>query len=241
LSGCDAVVVNGSGAIGLLGLVKALGEYLTSVEDEPRLRGPSSTRSRGPDGLRRATAPLIGLQSDQADRPSSTTNLAQRWPCSPPSSLKLRRTKSTASQVRPLPSLVTPSTYYRLTGDPPRSFVTFTARVLTEFYIEKLSDVLLLTPALQGLLTLSGLPTFGSSETLVLVPAYVHFIPTSERGASDTITSSVKQIDENQRTGSDTGGPIPHLQDPGHPDALASTRYVRLLFSCSMNPIKRLT
>lgn len=165
-----------------MGLVKALGEYLTSVEDEPRLRGPSSTRSCSPDGLRRATAPLIGLQSDQADRPSSTTDLAQRWPFSPPSSLKLRRTKSTASQVRPLPSLVPPSTFDGLTGDPPRSFITFPARVLTEFYIEKLSDVLLLTPALQGLLTLSGLPTFGSSETLVLVPAYVHFIPNPKEG-----------------------------------------------------------
>lgn len=47
------------------------------------------------------------------------------------------------------------------------------ARVLTDFYIDKLSDVLVLTPALQGLLTLSGLPTFGSSETLALVPACV--------------------------------------------------------------------
>ena len=50
-----------------------------------------------------------------------------------------------------------------LTDLPPSSCAP--ARVLTSFYCDKLDDIYVLAPVLQGLCVLSALPTFGSGET----------------------------------------------------------------------------
>lgn len=148
---CKPVIENES--IGLLAVVKALGEYLTSPKEELRVRGQP---------LLFLSLSFLVLEVERCILQPSDFSLESLPSYLPP--------KSTDSPVRISPSsqICGPST-----GSAKSTHLFTLARVLTSFYCDKLDDIYVTFPALQGICVLSSLPTFGSGETVLVCEAYV--------------------------------------------------------------------
>ena len=129
------------GQIGLLEVVRALGDYLTSTEDEVRVRGRDlHQRTRSFPELIHLLSLGITLLSNVLDK-------------APAARINRQGSMCLLSPGRSRPQ-----------GKTDPGFQSRTAQVLTSFYCDKLEDHECVPSTLKGLSVLAKLPTFGAGE-----------------------------------------------------------------------------